>query len=86
MEVGDRILRESERRAKMGTSASTQWRQERRGEAPRRIKIAPNISGWLESEVDAWIAERAAARETIPQPAPLKEAAEKRREPAGAAP
>jgi prophage regulatory protein len=34
-----------------------------RGEFPRQVKLGPRLVGWLEVEVDAWIAARAAKRE-----------------------
>ncbi len=42
--------------------ASTVWRWERDGLFPKRIKLGPHAVGWLESEVDAWIAKRAGNR------------------------
>ncbi len=33
-------------------------RMEAAGRFPRRIKIGPNRVGWLESEIDDWIAAR----------------------------
>jgi prophage regulatory protein len=38
---------------------------EAKGEFPKRFPITPNgrVVGWLESEIDDWIAERAAARD-----------------------
>jgi predicted DNA-binding transcriptional regulator AlpA len=32
---------------------------ERRGDFPSRIQVSPQAVGWLESEVDHWIASRA---------------------------
>lgn len=37
-------------------------RLEAQGLFPRRVQITPARVGWLESEVDAWIQARAAAR------------------------
>ena len=83
---GDRILREPARYDKTGVSPSTWWRKEQRGEVPKRRRISANIVGWLESELDDWIAAQAAGDEAIPQPPPLKKAAERRRNPAKPAP
>ena len=55
----DRFLREPEVKRKSGLSRSTRWRLERIGEFPRRRRISANAVGWLESELDAWIAARA---------------------------
>ncbi len=38
-------------------------RMEADGRFPKRIKLGPNRVGWLETEVDDWIAEKARARE-----------------------
>jgi prophage regulatory protein len=40
-------------------SDTTLWRMERRGEFPRCVRISPGRVGYLESEVEAWIAKRA---------------------------
>lgn len=57
------ILRLPEVRAKTGLSRSTIYRLEASGQCPKRIQLGEHSSGWLESEWDAWIAERVAARE-----------------------
>jgi prophage regulatory protein len=62
-----RLLSNAELRRKVPLSATQIWRLERRGLFPARIKIgdpsAPNSRvAWDEGEVDAWIADRAAAR------------------------
>lgn len=46
-----------------GMRASPPW-------FPRNFKITPNgsASGWLESEIDDWIAKRAAQRDSEPNP------------------
>jgi prophage regulatory protein len=43
-------------------SPKTIWRLEQHGKFPRRISIAPKRVAWRRSEIEAWIAERAAAR------------------------
>ncbi len=40
------------------------WRLVTAGEFPAPVKIVGRRSGWVESEVDDWIAERIAARDT----------------------
>lgn len=39
-------------------------RLEKAGQFPRRIKLGANSVAWIEEEVDAWLAEKAAERET----------------------
>ena len=57
----DRFLREPEVRKVTGLSRVTRWRMENRGEFPKRRRISPNAVAWLSSEVQAWMAEKAAA-------------------------
>jgi prophage regulatory protein len=42
---------------------TTIWRRRRAGDFPEPIQLSPGRIGWLEHEVDAWLAARAAARE-----------------------
>jgi prophage regulatory protein len=58
-----RVLREPERRKKTGVSRTRWWALERKGLAPRRFPIGGSAVGWLEHELDAWIAERASGRD-----------------------
>jgi len=48
--------------ARTGMSKSTIRREEAKGNFPQRIQLSPNRVGFIESEVDDWIAARAAAR------------------------
>ena len=57
-----KVLRKKDIREKLGLSDVTIWRMERDGDFPQRIKIGPNSVGWIESEVDQWIEQRAAER------------------------
>ena len=58
-----RILRKPEVEEKTGLSGQTIWRKERAGQFPRRIMLGPNSVGWLEAEIDEWIAARVAERD-----------------------
>jgi prophage regulatory protein len=40
-------------------------REERAGRFPQRVKIGPNSIGWVEDEIDQWLAERAQQREKV---------------------
>lgn len=51
-----KILRPSEVCARTGLSNTTIWRKERAGKFPKRVQLGPGAVGWLENEVDAWIA------------------------------
>ena len=57
----DRIIREPECQKITGLSRTTRWRLERKGTFPRRRRISPGCSGWIQSEITAWITERANA-------------------------
>jgi prophage regulatory protein len=39
------------------------WRLERQKRFPKRISVGPQRYAWVESEIDAWIAERIRARD-----------------------
>jgi prophage regulatory protein len=39
------------------------WRLEKRGQFPRRVPIGPGRHGWVEEEIDQFIADRIAARD-----------------------
>lgn len=53
---GARILRRAEVRRRTGLSDPTIWRKESAGEFPQKIRLGPKSVGWLESEIDDWIA------------------------------
>lgn len=38
------------------------WRLERDKKFPQRVPLSANRHGWLETEVDAWLSQRIAAR------------------------
>lgn len=56
------IVREAERLATTALSRTTWWRLERAGLAPKRVRLGANSIGWIRSEINRWIEERAAAR------------------------
>ena len=55
-----RLLRRNEVLKRTGLSASTQWRLERAGRFPARVRISEHSVAWHESCVDDWIASREA--------------------------
>lgn len=57
----DRFIREDEVRRITGLSRTSRWRLERRGEFPRRRRISGNAIGWLASEIQEWVKQRAGA-------------------------
>ncbi len=56
--MADRIIREAECKNTSGLSRSTRWRQERKGQFPRRRKISDNAVGWVHSEIQEWLKNR----------------------------
>ena len=58
------VAREPERKKITGVSRTQWWRLEGKGDAPKRVRLGPNMVGWLRDELYSWIAERAAKRET----------------------
>jgi prophage regulatory protein len=62
MTTEERIIRKPELLSKIGLADATIWRLERAGKFPRRIKLGGNSVGWFESEIDAWLTQKAEAR------------------------
>lgn len=60
--MAERVLRWPQVADRLGVSSVTVWRWERDGHFPRRVRLGANAAGWLESEIEAWIAARAAER------------------------
>jgi prophage regulatory protein len=58
-----RILREPDVRERTGLSASERKLLELRRQFPVRVPLGPRSIGWLEHEVDEWIAEKARQRD-----------------------
>lgn len=58
MEPHDRILRLPAVVARTGVSRSTLRRLEHAGQFPSRRQLGPQAVGWVQSEIDAWIASR----------------------------
>jgi prophage regulatory protein len=56
--ANDRFVRERERRTLTGLSRTTWWRLERSGVAPKRRQLSTASTGWLLSEITAWMQSR----------------------------
>lgn len=63
------ILRKAEAARRVGLSIRHCERLEAAGRFPRRIRVSDNASGWLESEIQGFIAERIAASRSEPRAA-----------------
>lgn len=58
----ERVIRKPELLNIVGLSDPTIWRMEKAGSFPKRLRLGGNSCGWLETEIVAWLSERAAAR------------------------
>lgn len=65
--TGDRRLSPKQAGAKLGVTRATLYRWAHAGILPPPSKFGPRASGWLESALDRWLAERGAQ---VRQPAP----------------
>jgi len=61
--MGEYILRLPEVQNKTGLSRSTIYDLISHGEFPKQIKLTSRSSGWVESEVSAWLDVRIAERD-----------------------
>ncbi len=59
-----RILRLPEVKVKVGLGHDSIYRGGREGWFPKPVKLTPRASGWFEDEVDQFLNQRAAERET----------------------
>jgi prophage regulatory protein len=57
-----RIIRKPEMFKLTGLSDATLWRMEKKKKFPKRVKLGGNSVGWLSSEYDLWIEQKAAER------------------------
>jgi prophage regulatory protein len=62
MTQGDEVLREPEIKALTKLSRTTRFQMARRGEFPQPVKLSMRATGILRSDLDRWMAERAARR------------------------
>jgi prophage regulatory protein len=58
-----KILRSKHVAEKTGYSRMQIHRLEIAGKFPKRFRLGPNSVGWLESEIEAWIEEKAKDRQ-----------------------
>jgi len=57
---GLRIIRTKQLAELLGVSAMTLWRWERGGGMPKKIRLGANTCGYLRTDIDRWLAQRAA--------------------------
>ena len=58
-----KILSNKEVLSRVPYSSVQIWRKENAGEFPRRVKLGANRVGWIESEIESWIASKIAERD-----------------------
>lgn len=51
----DRIVRRKQLLELIGVSSTTQWRMEKAGQFPARVKIGKGLVGWHLVEVEKWL-------------------------------
>ena len=58
MENKTAVIRRKKLLELIGVSAATQWRMEKAGLFPARIRLGKGSVGWILSEVEEWIKSR----------------------------
>lgn len=65
--IVDIVLRWPEVQARIPFSRSHAHALAAQGKFPKPIKLGPRASGWLESEINAWLLERVAESRSVEQ-------------------
>ena len=60
---GDSVLRLPEVEKRTGLRRATIYRRATAGTFPKPVRIGPNATGWIESEIDAFLAAAIAERD-----------------------
>ena len=64
----DRFLPLPEVKTRTRLSRATIYARQKAGTFPKAIQLGPRTVGWLQSEIDAWIADRVAeSRNPLPE-------------------
>lgn len=71
-----RLLRKREAADRLGVNPRTLERWEKAGQFPARVRVGANTTGWLESDLEAWLLERERVSVKAPARAPLPRGAE----------
>lgn len=66
MSSNEKIVRLPEAKRQVGLSRSQIYLLVRRGEFPAPVRLGPRAVGWLQSELDIWIQEKADERDGRP--------------------
>lgn len=65
------VMRMPEVMQTVGLSRASIYRLMQMGEFPLKFKIGSSAVGWMRTEIERWVMDRAASREPFPQPAVL---------------
>lgn len=60
-----RVIRLQEVESRTGLRRSAIYQHAGQGTFPKPIRLGGKAAGWIESEIDAWIAQRIAARDAL---------------------
>jgi len=73
----DKVIRRRELLQMIGVSAATQWRLEKAGLFPRRIRVGRGAVGWHLAEVQEWLKSRDRVERHMVQRTPGRRAADR---------
>ena len=62
-----RILSYPQLKEIVPASRTTLWRWEKRGLFPPRVRLGPNMVGWCEESIKAWLASRPVGMASAPR-------------------
>jgi prophage regulatory protein len=62
-----RVLRRRATEAKCGLSKTALYSKIQQGKFPKPVKLGPKSVGWLEHELDSWLAARVGERDSLPK-------------------
>jgi len=58
-----RIIRPKHLAELLGVSLMSLWRWERDGAMPKKIRLGPNTRGYLLTDINLWLSQRAASKD-----------------------
>lgn len=73
----DKVIRRKELLQIIGVSAATQWRLEKAGLFPRRIRVGRGAVGWHLAEVEEWLKTRGRVERSLVPRTPGRRAADR---------
>lgn len=73
----DKVIRRRDLLEMIGVSAATQWRLEKAGLFPRRIRVGRGAVGWHLAEVEEWLKTRGRVERSMVARTPGRRAADR---------